>query len=167
MVERQFYMKEIELSQGHKALVDDEDYDKVNALTWHVHDYGNGLRYAERTRRVDGKTQTIRMHQFVSGAVGVDHINNNGLNNQKNNFRPATKHQQQMNKRPYATRKGAATTSKYKGVSWRKKSWRVVIHLHSKQKYIGSSKCEITAAKMYDIAAFEHFGEFAFLNFPK
>jgi hypothetical protein len=100
-------MKQIELSKtGWKykgqfsALVDDEDFEKVNVFNWRV--LNNRKRYTQYGCREYPKDKVIYMHNFIFGEVPegytVDHIDRNGLNNQKSNLRLATKSEQERNK---------------------------------------------------------------------
>jgi hypothetical protein len=95
----------------------------------------------------------------------VDHINHNGLDNRKANIRPATRAQNNFNK---LIVKRKDSSSKYKGVNWKKckKKWQARIHVNGECKFIGYFKDEIQAAKAYDKAAKKYHGEFASLNFP-
>lgn len=77
-------MKEIMLSQGKVALVDDEDFERVNAFKWYASKESRGTKfYAIRKVRfqVGGKQFKIRMHRFIMGletgfddARVVDHL---------------------------------------------------------------------------------------------
>jgi hypothetical protein len=60
------------------------------------------------------------------------------------------------------------TTSKYIGVSFDKdcKRWRAAIRVRYKQRWLGSFKNEIDAARAYDEAARKYHKDFARLNFP-
>jgi hypothetical protein len=60
-------------------------------------------------------------------------------------------------------------TSKYKGVSFRKrkKPWIVGITVNYKNIHLGYFTNEIEAAKVYDAAAKKYYGEYAYLNFPE
>lgn len=150
-------MKEIKLTQGKVALVDDEDFEYLNQFKWCAHKECNTY-YAVRNAKNNGKLFTQYMHNLIIGIIGVDHKNHEGLDNQKHNLRIANKSQNAMNNMPLKN-----MTSKYKGVSWfkRDKKWRAVIN----EKHIGLFIDEIEAAKAYDNKAAELFGEFACLNF--
>ena len=154
-------MKEIQLTQGKIALVDDADFERVNAYKWC---YANG--YAA-TRSKDGKRggKNIYMHSFITGVVDTDHIDFNGLNNQRHNLRAATRSQQQMHRRVWGQRK-------YKGVylsspQWgkmRAKPWFSQIQIEGKQIHLGYFLTEEEGAIAYNEAAIKLFGEFAVLN---
>lgn len=100
----------------------------------------------------------------------VDHINGDKLDNRRSNLRLATRTENEANKLKRRTHGGKATTSRYKGVSMnrdkaRKKPWRA--HITNKDQgltYLGSFATEVEAAKKYNEAALEMFGEFAKLN---
>lgn len=159
-------MKEIKLTQGKTALVDDEDFERVNQFKWYASSAKSGLWYARRNVTVDvGKQKTIRLHQFVMpGHRQIDHKNGNGLDCQKHNLRPSTGAQNQANQKPQTKRK----SSKFKGVSFHKLTglWQASITKVQKQKHLGCFASEEAAARAYDNAAKELFGEFARLNFP-
>lgn len=156
-------MKKIKLTQGKYALIDDEDFDRVNQYKWCAHKEHN-IWYA--IRKYKGKQLLIRMHRFIINAQQnrqVDHIDGNGLNNCKANLRTCTHNQNQRNR--YAIR----GTSKYKGVHWHNvnKKWIAQITKNNKNTYLGSHVNETNAAKAYDEKAIEFFGKFANLNFKQ
>ncbi len=93
----------------------------------------------------------------------IDHINHNGLDNRKENVRPATRAQNNYNRQKYANN----SYSKYKGVSFKKKGqkWSAQIGLNNKMLFLGYFKNELDAAKAYDKAAKKYHGDFASLNF--
>ncbi len=82
------------------------------------------------------------------------------------NCRWVTRSQNQWNKGPY--RKARPTG--FKGI-WRsgviKSPWRAGIRVFGKLHGLGTYSTAEDAARAYDRAAMEHFGEFARLNFPK
>ena len=75
---RENVLKEIPLTRGYVALVDDEDYERVSALKWYAVT-PKGKVYAQR--RSGGAT--IFMHDFLMGSKGIDHADGNGINNQR------------------------------------------------------------------------------------
>jgi hypothetical protein len=93
----------------------------------------------------------------------VDHEDGNGLNNQRSNLRIASPTQNQGN-----ARRRKDNTSGYKGVSWyrRTNKWKAHIRVDKKLRHLGYFIDLTDAARAYDAAALEHFGEFAHLNFP-
>ena len=85
-------MREIQLPRGQVAIVDDEDFEVLNAHQWHV--YWNVLTctfYAFRDVPVVGrKPRNIPMHRHTVGSqrgVRVEHINKNTLDNRRSNLR--------------------------------------------------------------------------------
>lgn len=166
------FMKEIELSQGKFALVDDEDFDYLNQWKWTLSNQVNHM-YACRNRyyRIDGKqkTQYIRMHRLLMGVtdpkIQVDHINHDGLDNRRENLRICTNAENCRNRRKI---KGTHT-SIYKGVDWEGRNktspWRVQVMTEQKKRItVGYFKTEIEAAIAYNEAALKYHGEFAYLN---
>lgn len=95
------------------------------------------------------------------GLALVDHIEN--VRALDNKIRLANKTQNAQNSNPY---KRNNQSSKYKGVCWhkRQKKWLANITINSKRIYLGSFDTELAAAKQYNQAALEYFGEFARLN---
>ena len=85
-------MKEIKLSQFGKnkgkyvALVDDEDFEYLNQFKWHALESPKTV-YAVRQIRVDGKQNKVWMHGAIMSGKWIDHIDHNGLNNQKYNYK--------------------------------------------------------------------------------
>ncbi len=155
--------KPIQLTRGLVAIVDDEDYERVALRSWIAVPEGDNWYARTRGRRSEGEKQNLYMQNFIMGAIGIDHVNRNGLDNRKCNLRPATKLQQAWNR---TKRKNC--TSKYKGVYLFRqgtyKAWRAMIRIDKKLKDLGLHHCETAAALAYDRAAKETFGEFAVLN---
>jgi hypothetical protein len=85
--------KEIPLTQGKVAVVDEEDFDRLNKHKWYACKNGNTF-YALRKSNVNGKRLTILMHREILGLKpgdpGVDHRDGNGLNNRRKNLRLAS-----------------------------------------------------------------------------
>lgn len=153
-------MKKIPLTQGKVALVDDEDYGWLMAMgSWHASIKGSGWVAQKRHK---GKIR--RMHRIILDApdhLHVDHINHQTLDNRRCNIRLCTRSQNLQN-----MRKKSEATSKYKGVDWceTRGRWRAQIKFDGKEIHLGYFANEGVAAKVYNKAAQQHFGEFAFLN---
>lgn len=96
----------------------------------------------------------------------LDHIDGDRLNNDISNLREATRQENSRNQKKPKSYGGKQTTSIYKGVSWNKpiKKWISYIWIDGKNKHLGCFDSEIEAAKSYDHAAVESFGEFARVN---
>lgn len=166
-------MKKIPLTQGQFAIVDDEDYPELIKHKWTAQKSPTTF-YARRVIRIkkadlsgDSETICISMaRQIMNPPDGfiVDHIDHNGLNCRKKNLRNCTKAQNSQNQK-----KRTGCSSKYKGVNFVKKANRYYTHIgmNGKYKHLGSYENETDAAKAYDIAARQLFGEFALCNFPE
>ena len=104
------------------------------------------------------------LHYGVWPVGQIDHINGDKSDNRINNLRVASNQENSRNKvsRPNSS-------SKYKGVSWHKvvKKWRASFMDGYKSIYLGCYTSEEEAARAYDKAARERYGEYARLNFPE
>lgn len=159
-------MKEIKLTQGKVALVDDEDFEELNRFKWQAHKSGKTF-YAARRMVDEGKRKFLTMHQSILNPIvgfKTDHKDGNGLHNWRSNLRYAT-HSQNVANAP--KRKGAISI--FKGVSplptYINARWVAYIRVNGEGKYLGCFANETDAAVAYDKAAREFFGEFARTNF--
>lgn len=151
-------MKEIKLTQGQVALVDDDDYNYLNQWKWCAHKSGNTF-YAERTIYPEHKT--IKMHWIIMNDFQgnrIDHKDSNGLNNQRSNLRFCNKSQNCMN-RKYNNKTG------YSGVYKVKQCFQASIRVNKKNISLGYYKSLEDAARARDEGSIKYFGEFANLNF--
>lgn len=140
------------------TLVDDEDFEFLNQWKWHK----NNENYVSRLTK-DG--ETVRLHRVVMNTpkdMECDHIDRNGLNNQKSNLRNCTHAENMRN-----SNRSKSNTSGYRGVFVSGKYWMAKIIVMGRQIYLGSFRDIEDAARAYDVAALKYHKEFAILNFPK
>lgn len=165
-------MREIILTKGKVALIDDADHEFLSQWNWCAYVNRSGNWYARCSLYLGGgrknsKRKTLHMHRLLLGLpddpkIRTDHIDGNGLNNQRHNLRPATPTQNGANMR---SRKNSA--SKYVGVSWKKglNKWQAEVKHGKERYYAGVFHNEEEAAKARDIVAKKIYGEYAHLNF--
>ncbi len=144
--------------QGKTVLVSDIDFLWLVGFKWYL----NG-GYAVRTDR--GKT--VRMHRLIleqklghNNFEETDHINRNRLDNQRENLRPATHQENQGNQGKHRNN----TSGGYKGVFANGRRWVAKIKIDGRSVYLGTYDTPEEAARAYNRAAIEHFGEYACLN---
>lgn len=157
-------MKEIKLTKGKVALVDDDIYDYLMQWKWYCDSNGYAVRN-ERYITASGerKRNTIYMHRVIMNALSgtdVDHRWGDKLDNQRSSLRVCTRSQNQANKFQ------SNNTSGFKGVTWEKrdKKWRAYISFNRRKIHLGLFNDKIEAAKVYNAAAIQYQGEFAVLN---
>ena len=154
-------VKEIKLVNNKGiVLIDDNDYNFLNEYRWRFSKGG----YAKTEIIINKKQTTIGMHRLIMNPpqnMQIDHIDHNGLNNQRDNLRIVTSQQNLMNK---LKRKNCSSI--FKGVHWNKrdKKWVAQIGINKKIYNIGSFIFETDAAVAYNKKATELFGEYACLN---
>lgn len=150
---------EIALQDGGVALVDRADADLVAGFSWRR--IGNGYVQASRGNLY------LYLHRLVAGAgagESVDHANGDPLDNRAANLRIATASENGANRGP--DRRRAGRTSRFKGVSLDRSrgKWMAWIHVNGKTRSLGRFAEEEDAARAYNAAALEAWGEFARLN---
>lgn len=152
-------MKEIALTQGFVAIVDDEDYEYLSQYKWH---FGGG--YARRnvphpTR--PGKRTTLKMHRAIMGLDfdderEVDHIDGAGLNNQRANLRVCLHEENVRNKSRHSNNR-----SGLKGASADREKWKAQITANGRNIYLGLFDTAEEAHAAYRKAAAALHGEYA------
>jgi hypothetical protein len=146
-------MKQIPLPKGKVALVDETDYERVSVVKWYINDSG----YA--STKMGGKF--VLMHRLVSNAGNSDevhHVNDNKLDNRKDNLVFCNRSQNLAN-RPIQKH----NTTGFKGVSYdpKNKKFRAAIQFNGKHIFLGRFDGIKDAALAYNNAAMKFFGEFA------
>ena len=157
-------MKEIKLTQGKVAIVDDEDYEYLRQFKWCARNHRGYTWYAQRfSQTVNGKRRIILMHRYIMDTpdgMETDHINHNGLDNRRENLRICTCAENRRNNRIAEN-----NTTGYKGVGYTTDGYiRAQIRCNNKKHHLGHFKTVEAAAKAYNKAALKYHGEFANLN---
>ena len=146
--------KEIPLTRGMVALVDDEDYEQLAAKKWYALNCGGkGTHfYARHAWMKGGKWHQVLMHRLIIDApngMHVDHINGNGLDNRRCNLRLATQAQNVRNTQAPRTITG------FYGVreSLNRRGYRAYLPSDTERTELGWYRNAEDAARMYDAAA--------------
>jgi hypothetical protein len=146
------------------AIVDDADFERVSERHWYVTKTNkHGVFYAVARIGPRKLNRMIYMHRFILNAQPgqmVDHRNQNGLDNRRENLRFCNGTQSMGNTRPPCT-----NTTGFKGVTHHSgKYWTARIQFQHRNRHIGMFPTAIDAARAYDAKALELFGEFARTN---
>jgi hypothetical protein len=156
-------MPQILLHNGMSAAVDEADYEQLAPYRWQATCSSGRVWYAIRSVNDAGKTRTIHMHRQImapSAGMLVDHINRDGLDNRRENLRLATPSQSNANRI-------LPSANCFRGIKRRGTKWHAKIQISRRGYFLGSYETAEEAARAYDRAAFENYGEFARLNFPE
>ena len=152
--------KEIILTQGKVAIVDDEDFEWLRQWKWRFAD-----RYVVRTETVSYKSRVTRwIHRVIMDTPSdmyCDHINHNTLDNRKCNLRNVNRIQSSANRRIHSNNQ-----SGYKGVVQRGSRYRATVDYNGRHVFCETFSSKEEAAKAYDHYARLYHGEYAVLNFP-
>jgi hypothetical protein len=164
-------VREILLTQGQVALVHENVYEWVSQFKWYASwssDTQSFYAMRDPSKGQHLPMQTAVYAEFVGpvqAGYTVDHIDGDTLNNDHtSNLRLATASQQVQNRGLQAN-----NTSGFKGVVWHShaQKWWARIKIHGRVISLRYYTEAADAARAYDVAALEHFGEFARLNFPE
>lgn len=158
-------MKLIRSFQGPVIKVDDADFAWLSTYSWTVRTNRIGGQYAWTTLTdVNGKRVCRSMHRMLFDALlpktQIDHVDHDGLNNQRTNLRACSNTENSRNCR---RRSGRCLP---KGVIYRRqcRKYQAQIYVGPRKYYLGTFSCPREAAHAYNKAAVRHFGEFAVLN---
>lgn len=159
-------MKDIKLTQDKVAVVDDEDFERVNQYKWQAVKRRNNFHAVTGSHKYGN---CMQMANFIMGeppnGLVWDHEDKNGLNNTKRNIRLASHSQNAVNK------KAKVNSNGFRGVRFDKrrrdeKYYFEQITCTRKLVHLGHFHTAEEAAKAYDQTAKRLFGKFAQLNFP-
>lgn len=144
-------MRAIALTTMLYALVDDEDYEDISALSWYYHHTGYAVR---KYRRIDGTQGMELMHRRILGLeegnpLEGDHKNRITLDNRRSNLRAVTSSVNNEN------RSLGRKSSQAIGVSRQRNKWRAYIKIDGKQKHLGLFETQQEAKVAYEAAAAE------------
>lgn len=119
-------MKKIKLTQGKCALVDDKDFEWLSKYKWYAHKSDKRV-YARAM--ISGKQKY--MHRLIMNTpkgLDTDHINNNQLDNRRDNLRVCSRTLNNLNKKDRGV-----------GISWSKSKhkWRARVKLNGKENFLG------------------------------
>ena len=158
-------MKSVLLTQNKFTIIDDEDYKLISDYKWCVSEKRNNTFYAVTNTKDRKRLYLHRLIMEANKGDEIDHINHDTLDNRRSNLRITNPQQQQWNR----TKGHFPCSSEYKGVHWfkwgkRHKRWKAVITVTRKTIFLGYFLHEIEAAREYDKAAIEYFGEYAYIN---
>lgn len=127
-------MKQIKLTKGKFAIVDDDMFEYLNQWKWYCDIHGYAIRrpYIKNSGRKNQKCEIIRMHRIINNTPDgfeTDHINRNPLDNRKENLRSVNASQNKINQKIRID-----NTSGVKGITWDKQTnkWRVFIGINNK-----------------------------------
>jgi hypothetical protein len=152
-------MQKVSLTQSKFALVDDEDFNRVNLHKWFFHS-----GYACRTQYMGGgakhRINKLRtMHRFIIGnpplGKEIDHVNMNKLDNRKCNLRFCTRSENKQNGGVYITNKSGK-----KGVRQHYLKWEARITKNYHTYYLGLFNSKNKAVLAYAQACHKLHGEF-------
>lgn len=147
-------MRTISLTRGQVALVDDEDFERLNFWNWYCKENGN-TRYAVSDKMVNRVRAHRLMHRVILNPpkeLYIDHINHNGLDNRKENLRIVTKSMNAANMRVKSN-----NTTGHPGVYLTPARFEATITVDGKSKYLGRYKDMANAVSAYHEAKSEYF----------
>ena len=153
--------KFIPLTQGQYAIVDEGDYEALNAREWTAEwDVLSRSFYAVRREHIGRTRKNIYMHRQIMGfpeGLFVDHREPaKTLDNRRENLRIATPAQSVLNREI-----GKNNTTGFKGVKKRGRRWVAEIQFRHRKHHLGTFDSAKEAYEAYKQKAIELHGEFA------
>lgn len=136
--------REIMLSDGSVAIVDEADYPLISQWKWKRHRNGYAYRNS-RSKKPGKKWKNIYMHRVIAGATDdedADHIDLDRLNNRRGNLRCVPHFVNSHN------RSSANGVTKPRG----RNRWQAVIYIQNTRHWLGSFETESEARAAYQLA---------------
>jgi hypothetical protein len=144
-------MREIPLSQGQVALIDDSDYDLVSQHKWYANwcSSTHSFYAVRNVKSAEGYARSVRMHRLLMGLEHgdnrcVDHANGLTLDNRRSNLRIVTVRQNNQNKRTHRSGKLVGA-----GFDKAKGKWQALLWVKGKNTFLGRFPTEIAAHEKY------------------
>ena len=134
------------------TIIDDADYELVSQHNWWLLDSNKNGTTFYAVAKINGKTTPL--HKFLMGP-NMDHIDGNGLNNQRSNLRPANRKQQNQNRR--FTKNKTGFMGVYEVTPGR---FQASIRIDGRNKSLGYYSSAAEASRIRETKAQELFGEF-------
>jgi cytochrome c biogenesis protein ResB len=150
-------MKQIPLSRGKFAIVDDEDYPELSKYRWRCTNNGYAARNIPEKNR--SKRGCVLMHRQIAKAMEnqmVDHSNHDTVDNRRANLRICDDSQNNWN-----TRVSKNNKLSVKGVCIYRGSYRATLVCRGKRVLDRQFKTLEEAKQARDTAAHIHHGEFS------
>lgn len=156
-----------------EILVDDIDYD-LKQFSWTIITHESKSKQVMRGESIGGRQclhNSYYLGRIIAERIGlniedkdIDHIDRNGLNNQRHNLRICTSSQNQCNSK---IRKD--NTSGYRGVyyEFNRDKYQSYVNINNERVNMGRFDTAEEAAIARDLGALKYHKEFVSLNFPE
>ena len=154
--------RQIALTSGDFAFVDDDDYERASMHNWCMH---KSVKYPYTNINIGkGRSKRLFLHRFIMNAKKgqiIDHVDGNVFNASKQNLRFCTKGQNSQNRGL-----SASNTSGHKGVCWdeARQKWAVQISVNGKRVYWSRFDTYEEAVEAHEREIVKIHGEFARLE---
>lgn len=125
-------MKTIQLTRGKVAIVDDADFERLSQYKWRYASVGYAACY------IEGSVSEY-MHRLITSPphkMEVDHINQDKLDNRRENLRVVTSGHNKLNRSMASNTSGATGVYYYKNEG-RQKRWWAYLRLDGRRKSLG------------------------------